>query len=408
MQPHKFAVRGVMSVAALVCCLSAAVTLCPTPGSAQTVPAVVTRKAGKYGVDLRLPEQGLFAQNETDIEFHVADLSQDDPVQGPPPIVKAKVTARITMPTMASMPAQSPKTHAEGVAGDYGVVLYFPHGGDYQIDLTITPPNDKAFTVSYKVSVGDAKAVNGSKKPTPKPYTLEVRSEPVSPEAGKPAELTIVVQSRETRKPVSDFDIVHERQIHFMIVSADMQHFAHEHPVLGSDGKFTLNYTFPTGGEYRLFADVAPKGAGSQILMQPLLVRGPAQKSVGAARFTPSRTDTVDGVQVALATDPATFPVGRSLEVSYTLKNAATGAPITDLEPYLGAMAHLMLIHEDGSTFVHSHPDETNPTNGHDGTITFLARFPKPGFYRGWLQFQRGGTVETATFTWEVRAEKRS
>ena len=111
---------------------------------------------------------GLFAEEETDVEFHVADASQDDPVQGAPPIVKAKVAARVTMPTMAAMPAQSPKTHTEGVPGDYGVVLYFPHGGEYQIDLTITPPGDKAFTVSYKVPVGDAQAAKG-RKASPNP-----------------------------------------------------------------------------------------------------------------------------------------------------------------------------------------------------------------------------------------------
>ena len=30
----------------------------------------------------------------------------------------------------------------------------FPHGGDYQIDLTVTPPGEPAFNVSFKVSVG--------------------------------------------------------------------------------------------------------------------------------------------------------------------------------------------------------------------------------------------------------------
>ena len=35
-----------------------------------------------------------------------------------------------------------------------------------------------------------------------------------------------------------------------------------------------VQYTFPTGGEYHLFADVAPKGAGSQVLMLKLKVSG--------------------------------------------------------------------------------------------------------------------------------------
>src|SRR5579871_1364541 len=133
---------------------------------AQTKSTVLTQKAGRYAVDLRMPQDGLYAEDEIDVEFHVSDISQDDPVQGAPPIVNAKVTARVTMPAMASMPAQSPKIHAEGVPGDYGVVLLFPHGGDYRLELTITPPTDKPFTVSYSVPVGDARAARG-KKPKP-------------------------------------------------------------------------------------------------------------------------------------------------------------------------------------------------------------------------------------------------
>ena len=404
--PNRF-LHSMQRFAALATALFAASIVVPPHVSAQGIPSSSTKKAGKYAVDLRLPPEGLFADRETDVEFHVSDSSQDDPVQGAPPIVKAGVAARVTMPSMATMPAQLPRIHAEGVPGDYGVVLYFPHGGDYQLDLTVTPPGDRAFTVTYKVRVGDPEAMKG-KAPAPRPYTLEVASNPKTPEAGKPAELTILIRSRDTKQPVADFDTVHERQIHFMVVSADMRQFFHEHPVLGSDGKFTLGFTFPTGGEYHLFADVAPKGAGSQILMQPLRVSGPVPTSTGASRFVPSLTDTVDGVKVALAADPAKLPVGRALNITFTLNDAAANSSITDLEPYLGAMAHLMLIHQDGVTFVHSHPDETDSANGHNGSITFLARFPKPGFYRGWLQFQRAGKVETATFTWEVRAEKRS
>ena len=41
---------------------------------------------------------------------------------------------------------------------------------------------------------------------------------------------------------------------------------------------------------------------------------------------------------------------------------------------------------------VHAHPDDS-------GTLTFLTRFPKPGSYRGWLQYQTGGQVQTLTLT---------
>jgi hypothetical protein len=86
------------------------------------------------------------------------------------------------------------------------------------------------------------------------------------------------------------------------------------------------------------------------------------------------------------------------MPVAFSLTNAATGKPIRDLQPWLGAMAHLMLIHENGESFVHSHPDETDPRNGRNGTITFLCRLPRPGLYKGWVQFKRAGKIETAPF----------
>jgi hypothetical protein len=73
------------------------------------------------------------------------------------------------------------------------------------------------------------------------------------------------------------------------------------------------------------------------------------------------------------------------------------GRPPPDLEPYLGALGHLMVVHQDGETFVHCHPDERAPAT-EPGVIRFLARFPKPGLYRGWGQFQRAGRVITTDF----------
>jgi hypothetical protein len=58
-----------------------------------------------------------------------------------------------------------------------------------------------------------------------------------------------------------------------------------------------------------------------------------------------------------------------------------------------------MLVHEDGVTFVHSHPDE-------NGGLNFLSRFPKPGLYRGWLQFKRNGRVCTADFLFRAETAR--
>jgi hypothetical protein len=86
----------------------------------------------------------------------------------------------------------------------------------------------------------------------------------------------------------------------------------------------------------------------------------------------------------------------QTLEV--TVKDAADGKPITNLEPYLGAMGHLILVADDGVTFVHAHPDERKEGAGSNGVIPFLVRPPKPGRYNGMVEVQRAGQVLRQNF----------
>ena len=69
--------------------------------------------------------------------------------------------------------------------------------------------------------------------------------------------------------------------------------------------------------------------------------------------------------------------------------------PAILLEPYLGAMGHLMAVTEDGKTLVHSHPVEGSASNG---SLAFLVRLPREGKYKAWLEVQSGGKVYTGPF----------
>jgi len=78
------------------------------------------------------------------------------------------------------------------------------------------------------------------------------------------------------------------------------------------------------------------------------------------------------------------------------------GQPITDLALWLGALAHLTFIERDAETLVRSVPDAADPRNGRSGVMTFLVRFPKPGIYKGWMQFKRNGQIATLPFVVRV------
>src|SRR6266850_1596643 len=77
-------------------------------------------RSGKYEVTLRVPVDGLYAQEEMEIELRIQDTSRPDPLTGFAPVVRASVEARIDMPDMPGMPPYLEAAHAEAVPGEYG------------------------------------------------------------------------------------------------------------------------------------------------------------------------------------------------------------------------------------------------------------------------------------------------
>src|SRR5262249_28857256 len=90
---------------------------------------------------------------------------------------------------------------------------------------------------------------------------------------------------------------------------------------------------------------------------------------------------------------------GREQLITFDLSDATTGAPVTDLEPFLGATGHLLLASADLEAVAHSHP-VAGLSSGQSGpTVGFPQLFPRASMYRLWAQFQRHGKVLTASFT---------
>jgi hypothetical protein len=92
---------------------------------------------------------------------------------------------------------------------------------------------------------------------------------------------------------------------------------------------------------------------------------------------------------------------GRQEMFRMRLFDAESRLPVRDLEPFLGAPAHALIISEDLVDAAHSHPlEEYSRPNGPD--IVFDAVFPRPGMYKLWVQFQRHGRVALVSFTLPV------
>jgi hypothetical protein len=273
-----------------------------------------------------------------------------DPVMGPLAIVRAKVETQIDMPEMPSMPKLIEIAHPEGVPGDYGIHPTFPHGGAYRLSMRIHPPAGDAFNVEFPLDIQDANSAQGRRAVKPR-FWLELRCAPKTPKAGEPAALRLEIRERENPRAVyNNFERVHEKLMHLIIVSEDLAYFRHEHPEIGPDGAFSLRHVFPVPGDYHLFADVAPSGAGSQVMFAKVKAGGKATLAAGLDNGKLSLRAEAGKTLVEIA--PAESPVqtGRTKTIPALFRNAGDGTPVTDLESYLGAKAHLILIHEDAVT----------------------------------------------------------
>lgn len=192
---------------------------------------------------------------------------------------------------------------------------------------------------------------------------------------------------------LKDFAITHTKPMHVIVVRKDLKYFQHVHPEFDQvTGTFTLkNLTFPADGLYRIFADFAaplpvtlsedvPVGVGAQYIPQALGLE--------------EKTKTFDGYQVSLSSDQL-LVAGKEVMLMFDLKQ--NGQPITDLQEYLGALGHSVVLREGNLDFIHAHPmeDSKRPQTGEVG---FMVGFPEAGRYKAFTQFQRDGKVFTTDF----------
>ena len=198
-------------------------------------------------------------------------------------------------------------------------------------------------------------------------------------------------------QPVTDYGVEHERELHLIAVRRDFTGFQHVHPVRAADGTWSTELEL-TGGTWRLFADFAPTAADDAdtaplTLGADLAVTRPTggQPVADTAASRESRVDVVDGYRVELTGDLA---AGK--ESALQLAVTRDGAPVTDLQPYLGARGHLVALREGDLAYLHVHPTDDADAGGNK--VGFGAAVPSIGGYRLYLDFRIDDVVRTASF----------
>ncbi|TDD51728.1 hypothetical protein [Saccharopolyspora elongata] len=193
-------------------------------------------------------------------------------------------------------------------------------------------------------------------------------------------------------RPVTRFDVEHDKWMHLIVVRRDTAGYQHLHPEISPDGTWHVPMRLPGAGTYRVFADFTPTGGEGQTLGVDVSAPG----AFSPITTAPSRLAEVDGYQVRLDGE---LVAGRSSPVTLTVRK--DGRPVTDLQPYLAAYGHLVALRTGDLAYLHVHPTGS-PGDGRTPAgpgIAFQAEVPSGGAYRLFLDFQHGGTVRTAEFT---------
>lgn len=269
-------------------------------------------------------------------------------------------------------------------------------------------------------------------------FNLRMETAPAMPKAGEKVRLRFLINDPRTGHPVKQFQVMHDKFFHLFVISQDMKRFQHIHPRLESDGSFSIETLLPDPGNYKVYCDIYPVEGVPQVIQRNLTTAGYAPDLLSAqARLVPDTSLTkigeavkiapenaeklgvdyaslpagdINSIKVELNLEPSEIIAGRPVTLKYNLTDAKTGQPVHDLAPYLSAWGHTLILSEDQSDYVHSHPSETVPTDVERSklrggpAVTFEALFPRPGNYRIWTQFLRGNAIITVSF--DVKAKR--
>lgn len=248
-------------------------------------------------------------------------------------------------------------------------------------------------------------------------YQVVWTPDPAPITAGVPTEFRYQVLGPEG-EIVDDLQLNHERMIHFLAISADLESFQHLHhedtyPVTAETlrcGDWHTPLTVPFSGRYRLGFDYAHEN--QWLATHDWMDAGGEVPQRDAPVIDPATAVDVDGVHVEITWDT---PAVAGFEAQWNIVVTEDGTDVTDLVQWLGADAHAVVISEDGEFLSHTHawiPGVENMTPGMEMPhqypgpyVPFHFTFPSAGWHKMWVQFARAAAPDspyTVPFWFEV------
>ncbi len=199
-----------------------------------------------------------------------------------------------------------------------------------------------------------------------------------------------------------ELKVAHEKKMHFIVVRDDLQGFQHLHPEY-TNGKWSVGTTIADEGQYNVYIDIEPTEERPVTLRVPVTIGKPetAKQFPAPNKDMKAQNGSYD---VALQISQP-LHAGEDVPLAFAVTNK--GKPESNLQPYLGAFGHVVLLREgEADDYFHVHPVTVEkPT---DGIVKFEASFPEAGRYTLFAQFNTTAGVKTFPITVDVAAISES
>ncbi|UII56277.1 hypothetical protein LS684_01960 [Cytobacillus spongiae] len=189
-------------------------------------------------------------------------------------------------------------------------------------------------------------------------------------------------------QPVTELETNHEKKLHLIVVDEHLAVYEHLHSDEVAPGVFEIVSPLEEGN-YLAFVDIKP--ANLAYTVRPVSFKvgdvSSSEHTHHSLEIDKVLAKTIDGQKVSLETTE--LKAGIPVTLTFTVHDAT-------VEPYLGAMGHVVILNEEATEYVHVHPLNNNET-------VFETQFAKPGIYKMWGEFQQGGKVGVYPFVVEVK-----
>jgi hypothetical protein len=256
-------------------------------------------------------------------------------------------------------------------------------------------------------------------------YEIEIIQKPTGDQISLNTPQTIRYRIKNNKNEiVKNFTIAHEKLMHVIVVRKDLTRFQHLHPTFDIEtGEFTINVIFTTNGPYRFFADFTPRQDNPQKLpvtaYEDIHVGDVTTYKAEAVSVDSRNTDSMNDYFITYLF-PDTQDLQSQKEITYSLLIEKDGRPVDNLENYLGAKGHSVILKEGTLDYIHTHAIAAGAQQNKEGhsaehgaiqqqantqgnAINFETTLPEPGIYKIFTQFQHEGNVYTSEYVAEVK-----